>query len=87
MRNSDLSLEEANEFLTYALLGTGQILVERGLTFAETVDRVATKGGITGEGAEVIQQQAPQMFDDLFTQTMKKYEQLKSQINEADKHH
>lgn len=44
VRNSDLSLEEANEFLTYALLGTGQVLVERGLTFAETVDRVATKG-------------------------------------------
>ncbi|MCW4680791.1 pyrroline-5-carboxylate reductase ProG [Bacillus pumilus] len=87
VRNSELSLEEAYEFLTYALLGTGQVLVERGLTFAETVDRVATKGGITGEGAEVIQKQAPQMFDDLFTQTMKKYEQLKSQINEADKHH
>ncbi|WP_144462254.1 pyrroline-5-carboxylate reductase ProG [Bacillus pumilus] len=87
VRNSELSLEEAYEFLTYALLGTGQVLVERGLTFAETVDRVATKGGITGEGADVIQKQAPQMFDDLFTQTMKKYEQLKSQINEADKHH
>ncbi|GLF92346.1 pyrroline-5-carboxylate reductase 3 [Bacillus safensis] len=87
VRNSELSLEEAYEFLTYALLGTGQVLVERGLTFAETVDRVATKGGITGEGAEVIQKQAPQMFDDLFTQTMKKYDQLKSQINEADKHH
>jgi pyrroline-5-carboxylate reductase len=27
------------------------------------------------------------MFDDLFTQTMKKYAQLKSQIDEADKHH
>lgn len=87
VRNSELSIEEAYEFLTYALLGTGQVLVERGLTFAETVDRVATKGGITGEGAEVIQKQAPQMFDDLFTQTMKKYEQLKLQINEADKHH
>lgn len=87
VRNSDLSLEEAYEFLTYALLGTGQVLVEHGLTFAETVNRVATKGGITGEGAAVIQQQAPQMFDDLFTQTMKKYAQLKSQIDEADKHH
>ncbi|MFY0330401.1 pyrroline-5-carboxylate reductase ProG [Bacillus sp. YIM B13410] len=87
VRNSELSLEEAYEFLTYALLGTGQVLVERGLTFAETVNRVATKGGITGEGAAVIQQQAPQMFDDLFTQTMKKYAQLKSQIDEADKHH
>ena len=60
--------------------------VEHGLTFAETVNRVATKGGITGEGAAVIQQQAPQMFDDLFTQTMKKYA-VKSQIDEADKHH
>lgn len=87
VRNSELSLEEAYEFLTYALLGTGQVLVEHGLTFAETVNRVATKGGITGEGAAVIQQQAPQMFDDLFTQTMKKYAQLKSQIDEADKHH
>lgn len=87
VRNSDLSLDEAYEFLTYALLGTGQVLVERGLTFAETVDRVATKGGITGEGAAVIQKQAPRMFDDLFSQTLKKYDQLKSQINEADKHH
>ncbi|AOZ87591.1 pyrroline-5-carboxylate reductase [Bacillus xiamenensis] len=87
VRNSELSLDEAYECLTYALLGTGKLLVERGLTFAETVERVATKGGITGEGAAVIQQQAPQMFDDLFTQTMKKYDQLKSQIDEADKHH
>ncbi|PCK21924.1 pyrroline-5-carboxylate reductase [Bacillus pumilus] len=87
VRNSELSLDEAYEFLTYALLGTGQVLVKHGLTFAETVDRVATKGGITGEGAAVIQKQAPHMFDDLFTQTMKRYEQLKSQIDEADKHH
>ncbi|OLP64899.1 hypothetical protein BACPU_22200 [Bacillus pumilus] len=87
VRNSGLSLVEAYEFLTYALLGTGQVLVEQGMTFAETVDRVATKGGITREGVEVIQQQAPRMFDDLFTQTMKKYEQLQLQIDEADKHH
>ncbi|MFJ5963707.1 pyrroline-5-carboxylate reductase ProG [Bacillus sp. NPDC093026] len=86
-RNSRLSLDEAYEFLTYALLGTGQVLVERGLTFAETVDRVATKGGITGEGAAVIKQQAPAMFDDLFTQTLNKYEHLKAQVDETDKHH
>ncbi|MFS0654428.1 pyrroline-5-carboxylate reductase ProG [Bacillus sp. 179-C3.3 HS] len=87
VRHSSLSLDEAYELLTYALLGTGQVLVERGLTFAETVDRVATKGGITGEGAAVIQAQAPRLFDDLFTQTMKKYEQLKLQIGDADQHH
>ena len=45
VRNSEL-LEEAYEFLTYALLGTGQVLVEHGLTFAETVNRVATKAGL-----------------------------------------
>ncbi|MGE6631074.1 pyrroline-5-carboxylate reductase ProG [Bacillus sp. NPDC077027] len=86
-RNSSLSLEEAYEFLTYALLGTGQVLIERGMTFAETVERVATKGGITGEGAAVIQQQAPAMFDELFKQTLRKYEQLKSQINDPHEHH
>ncbi len=50
------------------------------MTFAQTLDRVATKGGITGEGAEVIQNAMPEVFDELFARTMKKYEDIKDAV-------
>ncbi|MCY8354100.1 pyrroline-5-carboxylate reductase ProG [Bacillus haynesii] len=80
VRNSSLTKEEAFHFLIHALLGTGKLLMEKDMTFAQTLDRVATKGGITAEGAEVIQDAMPEVFDELFARTMKKYEDIKGAV-------
>ncbi|MCY7785018.1 pyrroline-5-carboxylate reductase, partial [Bacillus sp. S20C3] len=48
-------------------------------SFEETLERVATKGGITGEGAEVIRGSVPEVFDQVFEKTLKKYELLTKQ--------
>nr|MDH3154918.1 pyrroline-5-carboxylate reductase ProG [Bacillus licheniformis] len=80
VRNSDLTKEEAFQFLIHSLLGTGKLLMEKDMTFAQTLDRVATKGGITAEGAEVIQDAMPEVFDELFARTMKKYEVIKDAV-------
>ncbi|MCY8756430.1 pyrroline-5-carboxylate reductase ProG [Bacillus haynesii] len=80
VRNSSLTKEEAFHFLIHALLGTGKLLMEKDMTFAQTLDRVATKGGITAEGAEVIQDAMPEVFDELFARTMKKYEDIKDAV-------
>ncbi|MSN99637.1 pyrroline-5-carboxylate reductase [Bacillus paralicheniformis] len=80
VRNSSLTKEEAFQFLIHSLLGTGKLLMEKDMTFTQTLDRVATKGGITGEGAEVIQNTMPEVFDELFARTMKKYEDIKDAV-------
>lgn len=80
VRNSSLTKEEAFQFLIHSLLGTGKLLMEKDMTFAQTLDRVATKGGITAEGAEVIQDAMPEVFDELFARTMKKYEVIKDAV-------
>lgn len=80
VRNSSLTKEEAFQFLIHSLLGTGKLLMEKDMTFAQTLDRVATKGGITAEGAAVIQDAMPEVFDELFARTMKKYEDIKDAV-------
>ncbi|MHA6488043.1 pyrroline-5-carboxylate reductase ProG [Bacillus cabrialesii] len=79
VRNSDLSKEEAFDFLIHSLHGTGKLLIEKKMSFGETLERVATKGGITGEGAEVIRASLPDVFDRMFDKTLKKYELLTEQ--------
>ncbi|WFA06616.1 pyrroline-5-carboxylate reductase ProG [Bacillus sp. HSf4] len=80
VRNSSLTKEEAFEFLIHSLVGTGKLLLEQQMTFEETLRRVATKGGITAEGAEVIQQAVPEVFDKLFERTLDKYQSLKDAV-------
>ncbi|MCY8547788.1 pyrroline-5-carboxylate reductase ProG [Bacillus vallismortis] len=79
VRNSTLSKEEAFDFLIHSLYGTGKLLIEKKVSFEETLERVATKGGITGEGAEVIRASVPDVFDEMFERTLKKYELLTEQ--------
>ncbi|EME74641.1 pyrroline-5-carboxylate reductase ProG [Bacillus sonorensis] len=84
VRNSSLAKEEAFDFLIHSLVGTGKLLLEKQMTFEETLQRVATKGGITAEGADAIRQQAPQMFDEVFSRTLKKYEEIKETVSRGD---
>ncbi|WP_416722891.1 pyrroline-5-carboxylate reductase ProG [Bacillus stercoris] len=79
VRNSSLSKEEAFDFLIHSLYGTGKLLIEKNMSFKETLERVATKGGITGEGAEVIRASVPDVFDQVFERTLEKYELLTEQ--------
>ncbi|MCP6682792.1 pyrroline-5-carboxylate reductase ProG [Bacillus nakamurai] len=80
VKNSHLSKEEAFEFLVHSLYGTGKLLLEKQITFQETLTRVATKGGITGEGADVIRSAAPAMFDEVFEKTLEKYRNLSENV-------
>ncbi|MEH6975237.1 MULTISPECIES: pyrroline-5-carboxylate reductase ProG [unclassified Bacillus (in: firmicutes)] len=81
LRNSSLTKEEAFDFLIHSLVGTGKLLLEKQMTFEETLQRVATKGGITAEGADAIRKAAPQMFDEVFFRTMEKYKEINEAIN------
>lgn len=77
------ALERAvtQELLLETLLGTARLLSERGMGFDETVRRVATPGGITREGVNVLEAGLPGLFDELLDKTLNKRRELYEHIN------
>ena len=59
------------------LFGTAKLLYERKETFADTIEKVATKGGITEEGVKVLQEKLPAIFEEMYTNSIDKYEKIK----------
>ena len=54
---------------------TGDLMIQKGMTFEDVVTRVATKGGITEEGTKVIYEDFPPTTDLLFDKTLEKRRQ------------
>lgn len=71
-RHTGLSLGLMASMVASTVAGTGKLIVERNLSFEETIARVATKGGITEEGTKVIDARFPAVVDELFDKTLEK---------------
>ncbi len=54
------------------MCATGELMLEKKLSFSDIVSRVATKGGITEEGTRVIYDRFPGMANQLFEKTLEK---------------
>lgn len=74
--------KEAEEMVTETLYGTAKLLQKTDMTFEDVITKVATRGGITEEGLDVLDRESPQVFDELFEKTLKKYEKLENELNE-----
>ena len=75
-----IAAELAESLVKQTLLGTALLLEEE--SFAGLIESVATKGGITEAGVKVIRREAPSMFDQLFSATQERHEQVKRKIGE-----
>jgi pyrroline-5-carboxylate reductase len=53
------------------------------MNFEEVINRVATKGGITEEGVKVLRAGLPEIFDELFQQTLNKRNKTAEMIDNA----
>jgi pyrroline-5-carboxylate reductase len=83
-RHSDLySREELQELLINTLYGTAKLFIEEGLSFDETISRVATKGGITEEGILVGKKHLPGVFDEMFDQMLRKRKAAQKKVEDA----
>lgn len=74
MRHGDLSYEESTELLVRTLSGTVRLLSEGGESLDALIARVATPGGATEGGLQVLKIQMPNVFDDLFIATYHRHE-------------
>ena len=54
------------------LSATSDLMLQKGLSFEEVVNRVATPGGITEEGTRVVYEGLPDTADLLFERTLAK---------------
>jgi pyrroline-5-carboxylate reductase len=81
---SGFSREESDEMVIKTLYGTSKLLYERKLGFENLMSSVATKGGITEAGLEVLDSEMPEILNKLFITTIEKHEKL---INELKEHY
>ena len=51
---------------------TGDLMLQKDMTFEDVVKRVATPGGITEEGTNVVYEGFPETADLLFEKTLEK---------------
>lgn len=62
-RSKSVTDEELEHMLLVSLLGASRLLLEKNMSFEETISRVSTKGGITYEGVKVFERMLPEVFD------------------------
>ncbi|RST73884.1 late competence protein ComER [Siminovitchia acidinfaciens] len=63
------------------LIGLGELLKQKHFTFPTLQEKVCVKGGITGEGIAVLEQERGEMFEKLFRATHKKFADEAFHIN------
>ena len=71
-KHTEMTREQIADIVLRTLHTTGELMIEKKMSFAEVVERVATRGGITEEGAKVIYGKFPDISDELFDRTMEK---------------
>jgi len=77
------SKEEIEELIIDTLFATAKLLSETGMSFEEVVSRVATNGGITQEGVDVLNDALPEVFDEMYERTLKKRRGSEEKMAEA----
>lgn len=74
--------EQIIQMVLKTMAGTGQLMLNKDYTFEEVIHRVATKGGITEEGVNVIHNRLPEVMEELFTKTLEKRNQTTQRARE-----
>ena len=82
LRHGSLTKDEARQMVIASFYGTAKLIAEKGMDFDEVISRVATPGGITEEGVNVLRKELPATFDAVFNRTMRKQEIVKKAIKE-----
>ncbi|TGA99635.1 late competence protein ComER [Sporolactobacillus shoreae] len=70
---TSISKKEATELATQMTIGYGKLLEEKKFTLQELRDKVTVKGGVTGAGLAVLNQEYSGVFEHLFEATKEKF--------------
>ncbi len=79
---TNLAPDEIIYFITETLYGTSKLLKEIDPGFDNTINRVATKGGSTEKGVEVLAEKLPEVFKEMFDQILERQNTRKKKIED-----
>lgn len=71
-KHTEIPPEDIVDMVLKTMTATGELMLSSGMSFSDVVGRVATKGGITEVGSEVIYDMFPETADELFIKTLEK---------------
>ena len=71
--SSNVTHEKLEKMLLISINGASKLLIDKNMSFEETIDRVSTKGGITYEGVKVCKEKLPIVFDETIEATVNRY--------------
>ena len=71
-KHTTIPPEQVVQMVLNTLCATGELMLRKGMSFEDVVNRVATKGGITEVGARVIYDGFPDTADEMFGKTLAK---------------
>jgi len=80
IRYSGFTRGEVETIVINTFYGISRLFYEGHMKFPDTVSQVATRGGITETGDEVIQRWCPPFFNELFDRTLGKFEEIKAEV-------
>ena len=72
--------EEAENLLLLTIKGTIKMIDKENLSFADIVNMVATRGGITEAGIKVFRKEIPPVMEEFFDITLNKHEEIKDDL-------
>lgn len=70
--HTEIPKEQIVKMVLNTMSATGDLMLQKDLSFNDVVTRVATKGGITEEGTKVIYDMFPPAADEMFNKTLEK---------------
>ena len=70
--HTDIPQDKIVKMVLNTMIATGNLMLEKNMSYEEVVSRVATKGGITEEGTKVIYREFPETMEELFNNTLEK---------------
>lgn len=80
VRGGGITEPEAEELAARTFRDTARLYCDKKMNFEQVIQRVATKGGTTEEGVEVLRAGLPELFDKVFQAIQKKREKAKKMV-------
>jgi pyrroline-5-carboxylate reductase len=65
------------ELVRPTFYGTAKLLMERDIAYDRLIERVATRGGISEEGVEILDRAMPGVFEEMLKATLAKRRKIR----------
>lgn len=82
-KHTTIPRDEIIRMVLNTMMGTSELMMSKSYSFDDVISRVATKGGITEVGAQVIHERFSETADELFEKTLKKREETMLSAQES----